>query len=142
MRVNAIIPKKRAFFIAAIGCILMSLGASSAAAAKSGFVPWNAEVRVADENCPGIIGRAPRKSPVYNGPQGGTWLLIRFFQVVISPQDGSNCGYTPVCSAYGRLSVERHGALLGMFLAFDRVLRCNPFNTPGADPVPQRILEP
>lgn len=169
MRMNAIIPEKNVFpsppekyspvrprviinshtvtrvlrnLISLVGCILMSISSRSVALAKSDFIPWNAEVRVADENLPGAIRHVPRETHVHNGPQGGAWLLIRFFQVAISPQDGPSCGFTPVCSLYGRRAVERHGAVMGLFLAFDRVLRCNPFNAPGADPVPQRILGP
>ncbi len=128
--------------ITLIGCVLMIFGSHSIAAAKNGFIPWNSEVRVADENLTGETRRVPNKALVYNGPQGGAWLLIRFFQVAISPQDGPSCGFNPVCSLYGRRAVERHGAIMGLFLAFDRVLRCNPFNAPGADPVPQRVLGP
>jgi len=72
---------------------------------------------------------------VINGFQGGAWILIRFFQVVISPLDGPSCRYSPVCSAYGRGAVERHGALIGAIMTGDRILRCNPWGKGGYDPV-------
>lgn len=111
--------------------------------ARPGFGPWNADIATGDENVqwhheesrhPGY-GHHDGNS-VYNGMQGGALALIRFFQIVISPQDGPSCRYRPVCSAYGRQAVERHGALLGALMAGERILRCNPYNQPGDDPVP------
>lgn len=111
------------------------------ASAAPPFVPWNAEVQIADE-CIDLPVQPPRKlTPVYNGPQGAIYFFIRFFQVAISPQDGPNCRFSPVCSAYGKKAVERHGALWGLFLACNRIIRCNPFTPPGDDPVPERLYE-
>ncbi len=81
-----------------------------------------------------------RSSSVINGFQGGAYLLVRFFQIVISPQDGPNCRHTPVCSAYARGAVEKHGAFKGSLLAGDRLLRCNPFYYLDRDPVPDEVL--
>ncbi|HSV95754.1 MAG TPA: membrane protein insertion efficiency factor YidD [Spirochaetota bacterium] len=77
---------------------------------------------------------------MYGGPQAAGYLLIRFFQVVISPQDGPNCRFHPVCSVYAAAAVERFGLLAGSVLAGDRVLRCNPYTPPGEDPLPLEIL--
>lgn len=115
------------------------------------FIPWDADVSIADENIPVAIirniktdiparHRSRETQTVYNGPQGGAYFLIRFFQVVISPQDGPHCRFSPTCSAYGRHAVERFGSLLGPMLAGDRLIRCNPFSPPGADPVPEKLL--
>jgi hypothetical protein len=78
---------------------------------------------------------------VYNGPQGGAFFLIRFFQIVISPQDGPNCRHIPTCSAYGKDAVLKHGAFWGAILAGDRLLRCNPFYPPSKDPVPEKLIK-
>ncbi|HON15659.1 MAG TPA: membrane protein insertion efficiency factor YidD [Spirochaetota bacterium] len=78
---------------------------------------------------------------VYNGPQGGAFFLIRFFQIVMSPQDGPNCRHIPTCSAYGKDAVLKHGAFWGAILAGDRLLRCNPFYPPSKDPVPEKLLK-
>jgi putative membrane protein insertion efficiency factor len=78
---------------------------------------------------------------VFSGIQGGAWLMIRFFQIVISPQDGPSCRFHPTCSAYGRQAVQKHGALLGAFMAGERLIRCNPYSTPGEDPVPDRLYD-
>lgn len=100
------------------------------------FGPWNSNVKVLEKK------RYKKKyeKRIHNGVQGTAYSMIRFFQVVISPQDGPNCRFHPVCSTYGKIAVERHGALLGSFLAGDRLIRCNPFNSPGKDPVPEFIF--
>lgn len=46
------------------------------------------------------------------------------------------CRFHPTCSAYGREAIRRHGLPKGAFLAASRILRCNPFNKGGEDPVP------
>lgn len=108
------------------------------------FAPWGHDVRTGDETAaPGTC--RDRHTPsmgssVFDAPRGGAYLMIRFFQVVISPQDGPSCRFSPVCSTYGRKSVERFGALLGGALAGDRILRCNPFNPPGKNPVPETVF--
>ncbi len=106
----------------------------------AGFVPWQKKVNVADENM-GIYSRSGnRDGSVLNGFQGGAYLLVRFFQLVISPQDGPNCRHTPVCSSYARGAVEKHGAFIGSLLAGDRLLRCNPFYYLDKDPVPEEVF--
>lgn len=63
--------------------------------------------------------------------------LIRSYQAVISPALPANtCRFYPSCSHYGYQAVYKHGALKGSFLAAWRVLRCNPFNPGGYDPIP------
>ena len=110
------------------------------ALAENPFLPWDADVKIGDENLQ-ICGSHKKKIiNVYNGTQGGAYLLIRFFQIVISPQDGPNCRYKPTCSAYGAVAVQRFGAIIGAMLAGDRIIRCNPFSPFGDDPVPESIL--
>lgn len=66
--------------------------------------------------------------------------LIRFYQLAISPYKGrSYCNYMPTCSQYAIEAVERFGALKGGFLAFKRILRCNPWTKGGYDPVPYKL---
>jgi len=63
--------------------------------------------------------------------------LIRFYQKFISPALPANtCRFYPSCSRYGFEAVKKYGAIKGTFLAIYRVLRCNPFNPGGYDPVP------
>ena len=77
-----------------------------------------------------------RRSP-FNWPRLLLLSLIRFYQKTISralPAD--TCRFYPSCSHYGYQAIYKHGALKGSVMATWRVLRCNPFNPGGYDPVP------
>ncbi len=63
--------------------------------------------------------------------------LIYFYQKAISPYKGrSYCNYIPSCSQYAVEAIDMYGVIRGGFLAFKRILRCNPFVKGGYDPVP------
>jgi putative membrane protein insertion efficiency factor len=63
--------------------------------------------------------------------------LIRLYQKTISKSLPPNtCRFYPSCSHYGYQAIYRYGVLKGGWLATWRVLRCNPFNPGGFDPVP------
>ncbi len=63
--------------------------------------------------------------------------LIRGYQKLISPSLPSNsCRFYPSCSHYGYQSIYKYGVIKGSFMAAWRILRCNPFNSGGYDPVP------
>ena len=63
-------------------------------------------------------------------------LLVRGYQVSLSPLLPAACRYYPSCSAYAIEALERHGAMRGSWLAIRRIGRCNPFRPGGFDPVP------
>ena len=63
-------------------------------------------------------------------------LLIRLYQVTLSPWFGKSCRYTPTCSNYGIEAVTKYGFLKGGWLTFKRILSCNPWGGSGYDPVP------
>ncbi|MDO4505355.1 MAG: membrane protein insertion efficiency factor YidD [Spirochaetales bacterium] len=63
-------------------------------------------------------------------------LLIRFYQVCISPFLPDCCRFTPSCSQYALEAIKKHGPFRGLYLAVRRILRCNPFHEGGYDPVP------
>ncbi len=67
-------------------------------------------------------------------------LLIRAYQIIISPLTVRHCRFHPTCSAYGLGAVTRFGAVRGGFLTVWRILRCHPFNPGGLDPVPESFL--
>ena len=60
-------------------------------------------------------------------------LLIKIYQVAISPSLGQNCRFYPPCSEYARLAVEKYGISKGFWLGLKRILRCNPWHKGGAD---------
>ena len=66
----------------------------------------------------------------------GALALIRFYQHYISPSRPPACRFQPSCSHYGYEAIERHGVIRGVSLIAWRLLRCNPFNRGGYDPVP------
>ena len=63
-------------------------------------------------------------------------LLIRIYQVTLSPFIGRNCRYTPTCSNYGIEAIQKYGAIKGGWLTIKRILSCNPWGGSGYDPVP------
>jgi uncharacterized protein len=63
-------------------------------------------------------------------------LLVRTYQIVLSPLLPASCRYYPSCSAYAIEALERHGAIRGGWLTLRRLARCNPFRPGGYDPVP------
>ena len=64
--------------------------------------------------------------------------LIRFYQMTFSKAIPSDtCRFYPTCSHYGYQAIFKYGILKGGWMAFYRVLRCNPFNPGGYDPVPE-----
>jgi hypothetical protein len=72
-----------------------------------------------------------------NLPRFALLVLIRIYQATFSrtvPAD--TCRFYPTCSHYGYQAIYKHGAIKGGLLAVWRVLRCNPFNKGGFDPVP------
>ena len=66
-------------------------------------------------------------------------LLIRLYQVTLSPWLGKSCRYVPTCSNYGIEAIEKYGFFKGGWLTFKRVLSCNPWGGSGYDPVPYGI---
>jgi hypothetical protein len=62
--------------------------------------------------------------------------LFRVWQLLVSPTYGQTCRFYPSCSAYGVEAVRTHGAVKGLALTVWRILRCNPWNRGGVDPVP------
>ncbi|MDD4655208.1 MAG: membrane protein insertion efficiency factor YidD [Bacteroidales bacterium] len=63
-------------------------------------------------------------------------LLVKCYQICISPFTPPSCRFTPTCSQYAVEALRKHGPLKGLYLAVWRFLRCNPWGGSGYDPVP------
>lgn len=63
-------------------------------------------------------------------------LLIKFYQLCISPFTPPSCRFTPTCSQYALEALRKHGLFKGGWLALKRILRCHPWGGSGYDPVP------
>ena len=63
-------------------------------------------------------------------------LLVRFYQLAISPLKPPTCRYNPTCSSYALEALKRYGLFKGGMLAIRRIMRCHPWGGHGYDPVP------
>ncbi|SFC15901.1 hypothetical protein SAMN05421747_105120 [Parapedobacter composti] len=63
-------------------------------------------------------------------------VIIRAYQLLLSPMLGASCRYTPTCSQYAVEAIRRHGPFRGGWLAVKRIARCHPWGGHGHDPVP------
>ena len=63
-------------------------------------------------------------------------LLVRFYQLCLSPLKPPSCRFTPTCSQYAIEALRKHGPIKGLYLTVKRLLRCHPWGGSGYDPVP------
>lgn len=69
--------------------------------------------------------------------------LIRLYQKTLSPDHGPlsavfgerYCKFQPTCSEYTYQAIQKYGLLKGGFMGLWRIIRCNPWNPGGQDPV-------
>ena len=85
------------------------------------------------------VGDALRPVP----DQFGARIAVRaidLYRATVSPAFAKSgvvrCRFEPTCSAYGREAISRYGSPRGFAMAAGRILRCNPWNAGGRDPVP------
>ena len=53
----------------------------------------------------------------------------------------NNCKFIPTCSNYGIEAIKEYGSIKGTILTIKRIIRCNPLNKGGYDPVKRRKNE-
>jgi putative membrane protein insertion efficiency factor len=63
-------------------------------------------------------------------------VMIRAYQLTLSPLLGNSCRYEPSCSRYTYEAVQRYGWARGSWMGVKRIARCHPFAKGGYDPVP------
>ncbi|MEM9187223.1 MAG: membrane protein insertion efficiency factor YidD [Planctomycetota bacterium] len=61
-------------------------------------------------------------------------VVVRAYQLLISPLLGPRCRFTPTCSEYFLLAVRKYGPLAGAWRGVRRIARCHPFHPGGHDP--------
>lgn len=62
-------------------------------------------------------------------------LLIRMYQKFISPLKPRTCRFYPTCSEYSIKAIEKYGLVKGGLKSIKRIIRCNPLNPGGYDPL-------
>lgn len=80
-----------------------------------------------------------REIPInlYTLPRLPILALIRLYQLAVSPAlPAGTCRFEPTCSHYSYQAIAKFGLLKGSALSIWRILRCQPFNPGGYDPVP------
>ena len=68
-------------------------------------------------------------------------ILIRGYQLIISPLLGSNCRFMPTCSEYAMESLRSYGLIKGSYLTIKRIGKCHPWGTHGYDPIPTKEVK-
>ena len=66
-------------------------------------------------------------------------FLVKGYQKLLSPILPDSCRFYPTCSSYMIDALQKHGLILGLIMGCARILRCNPFNRGGVDPVPDNF---
>ena len=62
--------------------------------------------------------------------------LIKIYQETISQVTPASCRFSPTCSQYTFEAINKYGVFKGIYLGIVRLIKCNPFNKGGYDPVP------
>lgn len=63
-------------------------------------------------------------------------VLIKAYQMFLSPILPSSCRYTPTCSHYTMEALKKYGIFKGGWLGIKRISSCHPWGGSGYDPVP------
>lgn len=65
-------------------------------------------------------------------------ILIRGYQIFLSPLLGARCRFYPTCSQYALIVFREWGFFKGGALTLKRLLKCGPWHEGGYDPPPLR----
>ncbi len=65
-------------------------------------------------------------------------LLVKGYQLLISPLFPPSCRYTPTCSTYMIEALQEWGLIKGTWLGLRRISKCHPWGGHGHDPVPKK----
>ena len=130
-------PRDRTRLIAClVGALLLCRAGAACAGEGAGLAPeeqclppWEFSRADSVEVC------APPPRPAAVRPERlAMSVLMRAYKGVISPVRGRSCGMSPSCSSYAREAIQSRGAVVGVMMACDRLLRC------GNDPHLYRLV--
>jgi len=62
-------------------------------------------------------------------------ILIKIYQLIISPLLPPSCRYIPTCSQYSLEALKKYGLLKGGWLSIKRIAKCHPWGGSGYDPL-------
>jgi uncharacterized protein len=62
-------------------------------------------------------------------------FFIKIYQKLISPILPPSCRFYPTCSEYAIQAITKYGVFKGGAKSAWRIVRCNPFNKGGFDPL-------
>tara|TARA_B100000674_G_C37777838_1_gene885753 strand:+ start:167 stop:409 length:243 start_codon:yes stop_codon:yes gene_type:complete len=68
-------------------------------------------------------------------------IIIKFYQLFVSPIIGQNCRYQPTCSEYMAECLKEFGIFKGTFLSLKRLFKCHPWGSHGYDPIPNKLQD-
>jgi hypothetical protein len=92
---------------------------------------------IADENNSQKPSIRDVKITIWTFPRFIVMFLIRVYQKTISPALPANtCRFYPTSCHYAYQEVIRYGIWICCYVSIHRLIRCNPFNEGGYDPVP------
>lgn len=83
-----------------------------------------------------MSGTDKQTNIILRGLKGLMKGAIRGYQLFIAGIFPQCCRFEPNCSRYSMEAIDRHGPIKGLGLTIWRILRCNPWNEGGYDPVP------
>lgn len=65
-------------------------------------------------------------------------VLVKVYQIAISPFFPKRCNFEPSCSDYMIEAIKTHGIFKGVYLGIKRILKCTPNRQFTYDPVPPK----
>ena len=68
-------------------------------------------------------------------------IIIKVYQLTLSPIFGRNCRFLPTCSEYAIESLKSYGLIKGIILSVKRIGKCHPLGSHGYDPIPSKKIK-
>ena len=68
-------------------------------------------------------------------------IVIKTYQLILSPILGNNCRFLPTCSEYAIESLKSYGVIKGILLTVKRIGKCHPWGGHGYDPIPTKEVK-